>query len=457
MPLLIILYSLFFVLITWLRFRLSLFFLFLLLPTYLIRFNIGPLPTTLLEAMIWIIIAVWIVKRFQISNFRFQILRHKILFIGSFIFLVAATASIFTSVDVRAAAGEWKAFYIEPFLIFIILITTINNQQSTTKSLIFNLQSLILFALILSGLATSLLAIYQHFTGFMVPYAFWENGNAFRVTGWYGFPNAVGLFLAPIVPIALYLLIQSFQRLKKRNWKLETGNWLTLVSSFLFLISSPLAIIFAKSTGGLAGLAAGIALLLFFYKKTRLITIILLASGLLTLALLPAYNPIKKELTLQDRSGQIRLSIYQETWQFLKDNPIFGAGLASYKEKIIPYHTAVNGEGIEIFHHPHNIFLTMWVGLGLTGLVGFLLIMVWFFKTGIIGVLKIKRLKDCKIKDNTSSFQSFNLSIFLLASMTAIVVTGLVDSPYIKNDLAILFWLLPALLIATSYQQETSV
>jgi len=59
----------------------------------------------------------------------------------------------------------------------------------------------------------------------MVPWEFWENRNTYRVTGWYGFPNAVGLFIAPLIPLSLYLLKKNIINLKKRNWKLETGNW----------------------------------------------------------------------------------------------------------------------------------------------------------------------------------------------------------------------------------------
>ena len=128
----LILYSLFFTLITWHKFHHGLFLLFLLLPTYLIRFNIGPLPTTLLEVMIWIICIIWLIKivnKKTISYLLSFIYKHKLFLISIILFLLAATISIFTSVDTHAALGQWKAFYIEPFLIFIILITTVNQQK----------------------------------------------------------------------------------------------------------------------------------------------------------------------------------------------------------------------------------------------------------------------------------------------------------------------------------------
>ncbi|MFZ2978695.1 MAG: O-antigen ligase family protein [Candidatus Magasanikiibacteriota bacterium] len=427
-------YCLLFTYFTWKNFSWGLYLFFFLLPTYLIRFNIGPLPTTLLEVMLWIIIVIWFVKfnKNIIPKIKSLITDHWLLFIGVAFFILASTISIFISTDTRSALGEWKAFYIEPTLLFIILIT--NYQLLITKK--ENFVNNIIFALILSGFLTSLLAIYQHLTGWLVPYAFWQNQNTFRVTAWYGFPNAVGLFLAPLIPLILFLIIHEWNKIKQKNW-------LLLICYLLFAICYLMAIIYSKGTGPLIGLISGIGLLLLFYKKTRWITVVVGIIGILSLFSLSSLSGLKNEVLLRDRSGQIRLSIWNETWQFLKDNPISGAGLASYSEKIKSYHTTVNGEGIEIFHHPHNIFLTMWVNLGLLGLVSFTGILISLF---LIPYSLFK--KHIKMP---------NIRFFLIASLTTIIITGLVDSPYIKNDLSVLFWLLPALLIITDDQSKHSV
>ncbi len=453
--------ALLFAFITWRRFHLGIFFLFLLLPTYLIRFTVGPIPTTFLEVMILIVILVWI---FQISDFRFQNIKKifqsfnlhpqsYLLVAGIALFLLGATINIFTGTDIRAALGEWKAFYVEPTILFFILISFFRTSKLYPIPYT-------LYPILISGLATSLLAIYQHYTGFMVPWKFWDNGGSFRVTGWYGFPNAIGLFLAPLVPLAIFLASHAWKEINKKNQnqkiqdtnkfqiqKLKIWNWSLFVSCFLFLVSSPLAILFAKSTGGLVGLAAGILFLLLMYKKTRWPVIIV---GLVSLISLPTNNPIKQELLAQNRSGQIRVAIWKETANLLSDRPLTGAGLASYQERIKPYHRTVNGEGIEIFHHPHNIFLTMWVNTGILGLIGFLGILMWFYKTGLKDFrFQISDFRLRNAKNNNLQSPISNLQFFLLASMTTLLVTGLVDSPYIKNDLAIVFWVLIALTVLT--------
>lgn len=459
----IILFATIFAYTTYRRFEWGVFLLCLLLPTYLIRFNVGPVPSTLLEVMIVVLVISnfsrhsgttprrrWqflISKQFFNSLIQ-QFQKNKLLSIGTLLFLLGATISVFTSTNTRAALGEWKAFYVEPILLCLIIISIFNFQFSISKQFRnSSIPQFLIFPLVLCGLATSLFAIYQHFTGFFVPHAFWANQNTYRVTGWYGFPNAVGLFLAPLVPLAAYLGLQTWMEIKKRIWNMEYGIWknsrfyildskfLVLISCILFLIASPIAILFAKSTGGLVGILAGIGILLLFYKKTRLPAVALGGIGILAIIFMPN-NPVKQELLAQDRSGQIRIAIWKETTEFLKDYPVTGAGLASYTTKIKPYHKTVNGEGIEIFHHAHNIFLTMWVNLGLTGFIGFLTILIWFYLIGF----KREELRS----------KNYELRIFLIASMSSLLVTGLVDSPYIKNDLSIFFWLLIALMFVQS-------
>lgn len=404
---LILLFTILFFYFSYKNFYHSLFLFLLFLPSYLIRLKIFDIPTTLLEIMLAIIFVNWILKYKNIFFIKLKTFykSNTIFFLGIILFILSSTLAIFISSNFKSALGEWKAFYIEPVIFFIILFTS----QKTKKDL-----ENLFFALILSGFITSLLAIYQHFTGFMVPYSFWENHETYRVTAWYGFPNAVGHFLAPLFPISIYLLISNF---KKNNFK--------LIISLLFIPLSFLAVYFAKSTGAIIGILASIFLLLFFYKKTRLFTIIFSAISLIIFIFIPMNNPIKKEILFQDRSGQIRLNMWDETWEFLKTEPISGAGLASYKEKIIPFHGQVNGENIEIFHHPHNIFLTMWVNLGIFGLTSFIIINLYCF---------YKSFKEKNI-----------LKFFAFSTLSCFLVMGLVDSPYIKNDLAIVYWFLISL------------
>ncbi len=421
---LIALYSLLFAYITWRRFEHGLFAFFLLLPTYLIRFPVFGIPTTLLEVMFLILFIIFVIKLRKdnkqiITNYKNFFAHHSLLTTSITLLLLGATISIFTSVNTRTALGEWKAFYIEPVILFLILARYSIKEEKEKQHVI---TSYIIFPLLLCGLITSILAIYQHFTGWMVPYAFWENRETYRVTAWYGFPNAVGLFLAPLIPLALYTAYASYAKEKY-----------IAVISILSILLSVAAIVFAKSTGAIIGVLSSIGITLVLYKRTRIPTLILGSIVTLCVLILPQLTPIKEELLFQDRSGQIRLAIYDETKQLLLDRPILGAGIASYDERIAPYHGLVNGESIEIYHHPHNLFLTLWVNIGLIGLVGF------------VGVLFVLFTRGVSVYTQTQTPFLTSLPYGAFLSLCIILITGLVDSPYIKNDLAFLFWTILAL------------
>jgi hypothetical protein len=79
----------------------------------------------------------------------------------------------------------------------------------------------------------------------------------------------------------------------------------------------------------------------------------------------------------------------------------------------------------------------MWVNIGLIGLVGFIWIVVWFYRVGSMYLLAERR-------NNPSAAL---LPYILLSSMTALIFMGAIDTPYIKNDLSMFFWLLIALMI----------
>ncbi|MBI5798864.1 MAG: hypothetical protein HZB10_02955, partial [Candidatus Yonathbacteria bacterium] len=116
----IILYSLF-VYTAWTKFRFALGLLVFALPSYLIRFHIGQLPTTFLEGLILIVIAVWVIKKMGIGNWELGIVPPS-LRIPIFLLLLSSILAIFTAPDIYAALGLWRAYIIEPLLFFIILL-----------------------------------------------------------------------------------------------------------------------------------------------------------------------------------------------------------------------------------------------------------------------------------------------------------------------------------------------
>ncbi|MBN1779377.1 MAG: O-antigen ligase family protein [Candidatus Buchananbacteria bacterium] len=377
----------------------------ILLPTYLFRSNIGFLPFTYLELIFWLTFLGWLtslIKQKRKPEISLTYLWPMILiFIASLIGLLIAPG-------LKTAAGLWKAYFFEPILFFFIAYDSIKDKKD---------KNVILWALGISGLFISLLAIYQKFTGFAIVEPGWTAVTNRRVTSIFTSPNAVGLFLAPITTIYIGWLISGFKKI------------LPSIIKTIIIILNLLAIIFTVSQGTCLGLAAAIIFLIFFgwsKKWTSTIIILLILIALLTPL---SRNKIMPVLTLQDQSGQNRLLLWQSGYNYLINSPtnfVLGAGIFGF-QKI--FNQTRDPLKIEALLYPHNIILNFWLEIGLVGLIGFIWLIIYFFK---IGTIKISQEKW--------------LTLGIMAAMVTIVVHGLIDVPYFKNDLAILFWLIISLL-----------
>ncbi|MBU4360958.1 O-antigen ligase family protein, partial [Patescibacteria group bacterium] len=398
-----------------LNLRLASLILIVLLPSYLLRFQINFLPTTFLEIMIGVISLVWFIQKIIPSTRdknlvkSFEECKEKVgvsfLFILG-LFILTASIAVFVSPEIKSALGVWKAYFIEPIILFFIFLDIFSKKDI----------SKILFALTLSATLVSGLAILQKFTGWFVPYTFWGKDDTFRVTSFYGFPNAISLYLAPIIPFFFYNIYYLFKNTQK--------NWFKITLNILVIFSSFLTIIWAKSTGALVALLSGFLLINLFRKKTffLILLIILIIFSSIYFELLP--KNVLDALLFKDWSGQVRLKMWVESVEMLKNNFIFGAGLSGYQTLIVPYHV---WDFVEIFQYPHNVFLNFWSEIGLLGLISFIALIFIFYR---------KIFTNIKLQKN--NFLNFALAW----SMAIILIHGLVDVPYFKNDLAILFWLI---------------
>ena len=174
-----------------------------------------------------------------------------------------------------------------------------------------------------------------------------------------------------------------------------------------------MATLLAKSDGGLIAIAAAVMVTLFLKKKTRRIAVaIALISLVATFAIPQLGQKVGDQILFREWSGKVRLVMWDETVAMLRSRPIFGAGLGAFPVMIAPYHVAT---WMEVFQYPHNILLNLWSETGLLGLIAFGLILFTWWRRG---------------------------RTLALPMIAAILVHGIVDVPYFKNDLAVLFWIL---------------
>ncbi|MDG1950203.1 MAG: O-antigen ligase family protein [bacterium] len=363
-----------------------------LLPSYLLRIEIIGIPTTLLECLSISLLLVWLFKRTHVWKRKRFWSTNALLPIG--LLFVASTLSIVISPDIVAALGIWKAYFIEPILLFFIYKHEFRKEKLQPNN--------IYLALGITACIISSIGMIQWVTGNGIPIP-WDIER--RVTSIFNYPNAVGLFLGPITVIGL-LLSNGPQ---KHFWRITT--LLSLIT--IFLAESEASIVAIIGTLIVAGL---------WKKHTRLATFGIVVIGSLLTLISPWKDFVIEKLTLQDYSGGVRLSQWSETFNLLKDHWLFGAGLSGFQAVLEPYHLATH---LEIFQYPHNIFLNFWVEIGLLGLVA-------------VTILGYKAWQH----------RAHPATLIPLLALTHMFIHGLVDVPYFKNDLALLTWILLAIVFA---------
>ena len=156
----------------------------------------------------------------------------------------------------------------------------------------------------------------------------------------------------------------------------------------------------------------------------------LLGLAVLGAAVLSLAPPIRTRVLIETHNvyGNTvasRIDLWTATAHLLRARPLLGAGLAGFPTRIGPYfshlHTQAN------FIDPHNIVLNFWVETGLLGLLA----IGWAIGVGMaFGWRGWMR--------PASWWRPYQLGVLL--ALVAVVVHGLVDVPYFKNDLSLEFW-----------------
>ena len=397
------------------------------LPLYVVRCNSFswcsfPIPVTLLELLILLSFSAWFIWRiYTIQKGEINLLGLSQRLRGPFfwplvIFLGVATISLFLSPDLRSGAGVWKAYFIEPALLYFVVL----DLSVELKSIRW-----IIYSLLFSAFWVSILAVWQFFT--KVDQFAPDSIGIGRVTSVFNNPNALGLYLGPVFLMGLGAVLEKFKEGKE-------SKYFYAFCMIVILILILLAILLSKSRG--SGIGIVVAVLFFgfilvfnrfssdikvlikrvFYILLALFVTILLFSFLNIDKFVPEDAPNPRN------SAYTRLCIWQATRDLLKENYLFGTGLSGYPQ-VYPKYATCEGQA---FKYPHNIFLNFWVELGMAGLIVFFWISYRYYAV-------------------TSRYLDKAIPLGLLSILVYILVHGLVDVPYFKNDLSVQFWVLLAM------------
>ncbi len=392
------------------------------LPWYIIRFSIVGIPVTLPEAIAWASIAMWVVLKICSKTVAIP---PKPWVVISVVWVLIAIISMLISPDLRAASGIFKAYFLLPVIFFYQLYDTIDTKDKLNG---------VLLAGLLAGLQIACVCLTQWVWGWpnIAPHELAQG----RSSATFNTANAVGLALGPVIAF-----VGSYILYKKTSM---AANIVLSVILLLLLV----ALLATKSEGAwlsVGGLLVGLAAIAacrpvwpqLNSQKTATIfaTLVMLTYVAINIGYVAWGNhppQVANPYTRPDFTTMtIRQCTWEGTWESLKGSPILGSGLAGFPVAYAQHYTC----DAEPFTYPHNNVLTFWSETGLLGLLSFVAMTTLWIKQTTQGIISSKK------------HQYSWLYVAGLLSLVYWLIHGLVDVPYFKNDLAMLWWIIPAIVL----------
>lgn len=379
-------------------------------PLYLIRFSVAGIPLTALEVYCYLLFLIWGVLFLQ-KKVTFKKGWNWIYFF-TLLILIGATIGVVITPEImpaplgetvrsrRVALGIWKGWVMAPMMWFWVATQSLSKKNTAQKIIQSYIHSagLVSLAAFLSG--------------------FWGVGwtDDLRLSGFYESANYLALYIGPAILFGSLEIVKIYKE-KQKNW---SSFWMGTST-----IISILALGFSKSYAGILAIFGAIFLYLVVMGIRSKTYRPILIKGIIGLMILFfgliawQWNSPKFQqfIDFENRSSTtVRLELYEASWGLLKMKPVFGLGPGLFEAH---YHNNAH----EILGHlpmewglphPHNLWLGFWFNAGILGLIGFLGLMV---------------LTHLKWTD-------------YLIGLWGILIHGLFDMPFWKNDLAMVFWLI---------------
>ena len=388
-----------------------------LAPTYLLKVNSWPL--TVLELFLLVFFGCWLSKKTKERAKIKDILSSLLTIFGSSYFLAVALIlfgvliSVILSTDWHVGAGVFKAWILEPIIFGLILAEIIKNRKEI-KEVIFGIIAATFFVAVIS--LTYKLFGWLTFDG--------------RLSGWYLSPNHLAMYLAPGFILAWWGLFIG----ERKKQKIFFGLVVLILGLALYLTFS-----YGAWLGILGAILAGLFLTHrsgLTEKRKIIIAGLLVLILFLTLGCWQGESEKLSNLLNFDRSSwQSRLMVWQAADKILDSHWLFGVGPGLFQKYYLEYQSFFSVPYLEwAVPQPHNLFLAWWLQGGILGLIGFLLLLIVYFKK----IILVKQ-KPLFAQDGASRGRQL-IGIFLAAVVVYILIHGLVDTTYWKNDLALVFW-----------------
>lgn len=370
------------------------------IPLYIVKFPHDLIPINYWE-MIVLLLALTQWRYFYQVLSRLRLLK-PVPLLGLVLVTVGLIIGTLVASDPLTALGIVKGWFIIPVILGLII------RKNIAVDSIWQIP----FCLGLGALPLVVMALSQMISGNFITL----DG---RASGWFISANYLGLFLVPVILLLSRCIVSG----------IKSVRFLSTVIAVVAMV----AVWGSHSFGSWLGLSAGLLILVAGIFNLKFSKVVIIGLGLGLLAGLGLYLVNDRFAQLLDlgqvTSASIRLQIWYTSLVMAKEHWLTGIGLGAFPA-VYPQSVAkLFASPLEyLVLHPHNLFLAWAVNTGLVGLVGFVLIVIQWFRT-------VSQLSDRLWRSS------------LYASMTAILVHGLVDTTYFKNDLSAIFWIVVFLTI----------
>ena len=353
-------------------------------------------------------------------------------------FMLICVLSLLWSNSFFVSMKELPLFLAGPLLYFIIT-NNINDERQIDR--ILNVLLIV----------ASLFGIYGILQYNGIDFYFWAHiVGRLQVFGLFGNVNYFAEYLIVPLPLAISLFFAT----KKRT------NKILLLAGILAMTGS---LILTFTRGSYLAVGTSLIFMFFLYivnrgknflKENKKIFIIILTAIIIVTFLFIIPTPLSRPGTVISKiKGRVsvtrlinefsfgrRIAIWKFTGMMIKDHPLLGSGLGTFKYNSLRYQAKFFDQGNNRSLYPygiademHNEYLQLWAELGIIGLGIFIWLMISYFN------YVIKLLKRVKDRYNQG------IIIGLMGSVIAVLVDGLFGFPLHLSASVVLFWLALAL------------
>lgn len=368
-----------------------------LLPLYLVKVQLFFVRTNILEILIGLVILWWLgvfCRKEKIgilySEYKKYLICIAVMFSGLFLAAISNDQML-------QSLSIIKSWFFLPVAFALIAADIIPREKIKNIFLVYGGSSFLV----------ALIALGYWFFGLLT----YDR----RLEAFFNSPNYLAMYLAPGVILGFWLLASIGHK------KIKT----------IFLGVLLIALFFTYSYAAFVAICLSSFWVLWTRRREmkakhgfpkELFVIILIFSFFFIFQI--NNNKFTDVIGMNPRSSLAsRVMIWQASWRIAKDNPLLGIGAANFQKTYLAYQKFFPPYLEWAVPHPQNLYLAVWLSGGILGLGGFF---------GILFLLS----KDLLKKKHQNS-----LEILALGILFYILLHGLVDTPYFKNDLAVVFWL----------------